>query len=355
MVIVVSGPYLSFIMKYKTLTPGEVEQVIALHKAGIVVKDIARQTRVKVRTVQRLIKRFKDEGGVCAPHPKPKAGRPRKVSQRTIKVMKRHLAATPKLTARQLKEKNPHLLADVSIRTIQQRIHEDIGFGNFKSRPKPLLTPRNMQNRVKFCTKYEAWTEDDWKEVLWMDEATFFVSGSHHNRVYRPRGSDPYLPQYTVPTVKHPQSVMVWGSFAYGGVGELIMLPKNIRMNQYNYYELLNDVLEDSFEKSGGSFLMQDGAPCHTAKSVVTWLKDAGIPYFHDWPGQSPDLNPIENLWAIIKRRLWDYDTSTMDKLQTAIREVWDNFPSEMLHNLALSLPKRLKACKKKNGGATKY
>lgn len=69
MVIVGSGPYLSFIMKYKTLTPGEVEQVIALHKAGIVVKDIARQTRVKVRTGQRLIKRFKDEGGGLCTQP----------------------------------------------------------------------------------------------------------------------------------------------------------------------------------------------------------------------------------------------------------------------------------------------
>ena len=61
-------------MKYKTLTPGEVEQVIALHKAGIVVKDIARQTRVKVRTVQRLIKRFKDEGGSVHPTPNPRLG-----------------------------------------------------------------------------------------------------------------------------------------------------------------------------------------------------------------------------------------------------------------------------------------
>ncbi len=40
---------------------------------------------------------------------------------------------------------------------------------------------------------------------------------------------------------------------------------------------------------------MQDGAPCHTAKTVVTWLDDCMVNYFKDWPGNSPDINPIEN------------------------------------------------------------
>lgn len=61
---------------------------------------------------------------------------------------------------------------------------------------------------------------------------------------------------------------MVWGCFGYYGVGELVILPKNIHMNKNNYLELLCDHLPDSFLKCQADFFMQDGAPCHTAQDV---------------------------------------------------------------------------------------
>ena len=50
---------------------------------------------------------------------------------------------------------------------------------------------------------------------------------------------------------------------------------------------------------TGCEVFMQDGAPCHTARSIKAWLSDhAEIPVL-DWVGQSCDLNPIENLWTL--------------------------------------------------------
>ena len=97
---------------------------------------------------------------------------------------------------------------------------------------------------------------------------------------------------------------MVWGCFTYHGVGSLVVLPKNTTMNQGNYRKLLCDHLPGSFEMCQASTFMQDGAPFHTAKSVKEWLRDCCVPFFEDWPANSSDLNPIENLWVIIKREL---------------------------------------------------
>ena len=115
---------------------------------------------------------------------------------------------------------------------------------------------------------------------------------------------------------------MLWGAFGYHGTGSLLVLPKNIRMNQHNYLELLIEELEYSFEKMGCDILMQDREPCHIAKSVKEWLGECGVRFSEDWQGNLPDLNPIKNLWAIIKGKLVGHDTSSVPRLEAAIRDI---------------------------------
>ena len=97
---------------------------------------------------------------------------------------------------------------------------------------------------------------------------------------------------------------MVWAAFAYGGKLQLVILPKNTSVTKEVYYTLLNDHLEAAFKATGASIFQQDGAPAHTSKLVRGWLKDCGVDYIEDWPGQSPDMNPIENIWSVIKQHV---------------------------------------------------
>lgn len=148
---------------------------------------------------------------------------------------------------------------------------------------------------------------------------------------------------------------MVWGRFSGSELGPLVVLPRNIRVNQNVYLELLCDHLPDAFDKLGARVFQQDGAPAHTAKSITTWLTDCGVPFIKDWPGNSSDLNPIENLWHIIKQHLRGRDVSTIPKLEAAIHDAWIDIPSTHLHNLAAPLPRCLKAVLKSKGHPTKY
>ena len=64
----------------------------------------------------------------------------------------------------------------------------------------------------------------------------------------------------------------------------------------------------------GTGFFQQDLAPCHTSKVMQSFFKKSKL-HVLDWPGNSSDLNPMENLWTIVKKRLGKCDCSTITKL----------------------------------------
>ena len=75
------------------------------------------------------------------------------------------------------------------------------------------------------------------------------------------------------------------------------------------------------FSRDTGIF-QHDLAPCHTSKKVQTFFRKKQITVL-DWPGDSPDLSPIENLWSIIKTKLRAKDCTPKQKLICAIIEAW--------------------------------
>ena len=102
-------------------------------------------------------------------------------------------------------------------------------------------------------------------------------------------------------------------------------------LNASAYPEILdNSMLPTLWEQFGdGPFLFQhDCAPVHKARSIKTWMREFGVDEL-DWPAQSPDLNPIEQLWDELEQRLRarpSHPTSVCD-LTNALLEEWSKFP----------------------------
>ncbi len=74
-----------------------------------------------------------------------------------------------------------------------------------------------------------------------------------------------------------------------------------------------------------------------------------------DWPGTSPDLNPIEHLWGILKWKVEECKVSNIHQLHDVIMEEWKRSPVATCEALVNSMPKRIKAVLKNNGDHTKY
>ena len=95
------------------------------------------------------------------------------------------------------------------------------------------------------------------------------------------------------------------GIITYQGAGRLHIVEGS--MNKTQYLHVLQTRVKQEMEQSfpaGDEIFQQDKAPAHTAKICKQYLQEANI-NVRDWLGNSPDFNVIENLWAIVKRKLW--------------------------------------------------
>jgi uncharacterized coiled-coil protein SlyX len=101
-------------------------------------------------------------------------------------------------------------------------------------------------------------------------------------------------------------------------------------------------------------WFLQDNAPQHKSSLVRSWLFNNGIQCI-DFPPYSPDLNPIENLWTDLARRVEPFQCSSMEELQDVVAEQWKKTPKKYLRELVRSMPKRCQAVIDAHGDHTKF
>ena len=102
----------------------------------------------------------------------------------------------------------------------------------------------------------------------------------------------------------------------------------------------------------------QDGAPAHTSKQAQDWCLQNPPNFINkdDWPGNSPDLNPMKNLFSILNEKVYcDPELQTLDELKKRIRKAWRGITIDCLKSLLHSMPKCLESVIVKNGGHCGY
>ena len=195
-------------------------------------------------------------------------------------------------------------------------------------------------------------------QVAFSDESTFCCINEGHQRVYRKSSESPHRPEMLSKLIKHPPKVMIWGIISAHGPGRLHLVEGMMNGVQYNHV-IRTRVIPQVTEWYGtteDSIFMQDKAPCHTAKVNTKALADHGINVL-DWPGNSPDLNPIENIWGYMKRAIASDPPTNRKDLTAKLLKVWFHDPKikAMCISVVASMPQRLEKVITAKGGHINY
>ena len=145
---------------------------------------------------------------------------------------------------------------------------------------------------------------------------------------------------------------MCWMALKKDGSSLLIRCPNSLDSAEYQA-TVLTPAL--SFIRGPGLLFQQDNAPPHVSRSTIRWFAAKKVRLLQDWPACSPDLNVVEHAWAWITSQLIGQTFPNADALWAAVQAAWAAVPPAFVHKLWDSIPRRIEAVRRAQGGATRY
>uniref|UniRef100_A0A8C7PQS2 Tc1-like transposase DDE domain-containing protein n=1 Tax=Oncorhynchus mykiss TaxID=8022 RepID=A0A8C7PQS2_ONCMY len=301
----------------KQLSEDLKKRIVALHKDGLGYKMIAKTLKLSCSTVAKTVQRFNWTGYT---QNRPRHGRPKKLSARAQRHIQRLSLGNRRMSAASIAAEVEGVGGQpVSAQTIRCTLHQ-IGLHGCRPRRKPLLKMMHKKARKQLSEDKQTKDMDYWNHVLWSIETKINLFGLDGvKRVWRKPGEE-YKDKCVLPTVKHGGgSVMVWGCMSAAGTGELQFIEGTMNANMY--CDILKQSMIPSLRRLGRRAVFQhDNDPKHTSKTTTALLKKLRVKVM-DWPSMSPDLNPIEHLWGILKRKVEECKVSNINQLCDVVME----------------------------------
>ena len=327
--------------------------ILSLLDTGLSSRQIEAQLGVGRSTVNKVRLEFRQDVH------KSQGGRPAKLTTIDKRWLVRTVTSGKANNAVQLtRELQQSTDVEASTCTVHRALKE-AGLKAVVKQAKPRLLPRHIRARLDFALRYQHWTVEDWKRVVWSDETKINRLGSDGREWVWKEPGHALTAQHIKGTVKFGGgSLMLWGCMTAQGVGYASRIDG--RMDAQLYTEILGDeflkTLRDYELDVDEIVFQQDNDPKHTSRPAQKWFEDNSVEVL-EWPVQSPDLNPIEHLWGYLKRQLAAYETEpgSIHELWERVEVEWNKIPVQVCTDLIESMPRRVAAVLKAKGGYTKY
>lgn len=321
---------------------------LAKHKYGpkFGINRIAKLIKCHRTTVVRWLKRWdvtKDLGD------QERTGRPRKttIKQDEIIIDVVRQDVDQGLTSQMIQEQVKENDINVDARTIRRRLNE-AGFKYSKPLSKPLLTEHHQKNRLSWA---KSLLNYDWNLVMASDETVFRINDIRRFFWQHPGE------RKVCRTVKYSIKINAWCCLSSAGFGRIICFKNNLNSTflcNNIYQNGLLPAAREHFGRSRDWLLLEDNDPKHRSKASVKWKEDHHIKAL-PWPSMSPDMNPVENFWSLLKIKVADRRPTTLKGLKRAIQKEWTQLPQELASNLISSMERRIRSLIEANGDYTLY
>eukprot|EP00834_Sanchytrium_tribonematis_P005680 NODE_361_length_8796_cov_0.460274.p1 type:complete len:337 gc:universal NODE_361_length_8796_cov_0.460274:4499-3489(-) len=334
--------------KYEQVSDLEHNYILGLKHGGMTHEQIRNTTGRSLSTISKHIKgdlkSFKENKAKNMKQGSSKNGKPRNSEEKYIVLMSKkrfhsclkslYNDVAPKCGYKQFLRKCNYL-----------------GIKTYKKTKCQLLNKEQRKKRVNWCKKYKNY---DFNYVLFSDESYLELDNSGGCTTVRMKG-EPVKEWDKVKTRKFPPKMLLWAYIHAGGGGSIVVSDGTV--NAVTYEAILRESFLPNYRflEEHGYVLQQDNASAHTAEIVTDFLDENGIDVI-EWPPNSPDLSPIENIWAYLKKAIGERGTpENFDELLKWVTEMWDEICEKHCPKLYESIPRRIEMCLKNNGNTTKY
>jgi len=333
---------------------------LKLHKWDVHIA--ASKTRQSVAYVRRWKRHYLEFQNV---NDKSRSGRPSKISATTraaAGVLLAEEQSVPVVTA--ILKQQQLLDGNVHEKTVLRAVKDDMECVFVKRRP--ILNAASRAKRVKFCQQ-----QHDISSLIASDSTYFTMGAVLYRRKYWTKKGTPAV----AGKPNKSQQLHVYGGITAHGKTKLVFVTgtaghakeyynsrgKLAGVGAEDSQDIMQNNLVPDAQQIGAAAGVQsftwliDNAPAHSAKSTKRFLSSNGIDYCKGWPPNSPDLNPLENVWAWMKQKVYSKHYNSLAEMKRAVLDTWAALPDSMCRNLMHSLQRRKAKCLERNGGHTGY
>lgn len=326
--------------------------ILFLLEDGMKPSQIAKKFKISCSTVTRLLEKYKNYKTLD--HLKGN-GRPKKMSSNIKNILEKENKINSMTSLRKMsKIIEEQTGVTLCPNTIRSYLNSKNIFA-YKPLCKPLLRPSHVEARLACAKEWLFMDELSCKKIIFSDESKFNLFGSDGKPFTWREPADKLKNSNVIKTLKYGGgSIMVWGCFSYHGVGKLVLIDGI--MTGERYVDILSRSLKQSAIQMGLNdfFFQQDNDPKHTSRIAKDYFEHENIKLLR-WPAQSPDLNPIENLWGIIKRKICGIRFKNKNECFEYVNAEWEKIEVSLCQKLSESFRKRTLEVLKNRGGYINY